>query len=71
MANTPATVPIKKSSQAPAKSSSSAPSSGIARAYERFWGMPLAFVLVVLWLAGVALTGLCALVLYLAVGALL
>jgi hypothetical protein len=67
----PVRIPHKKSPQASAMSSSSAPSSGIARAYERFWEMPLAFVLVVLWLAGVALMGLCALlVLYFSVGVL-
>jgi hypothetical protein len=72
LTNKPAPVRIlqKKSPQASAKSSSSAPSSGIARGYERFWEMPVAFVLVVLWLAGVALTGLCALVLYFYVGVL-
>jgi beta-lactamase regulating signal transducer with metallopeptidase domain len=69
LTNTPATVSIKKSSQASAKSSST-PSSRIARAYERFWEMPVAFLLVVLWLAGVALMGLCALVLYFSVGVL-
>jgi hypothetical protein len=44
---------------------------GIGRAYERFLEMPAVFVLGVMWLAGVALLGSCALVLYLAVSALI
>ena len=36
----------------------------IGQAYERFLGLPPAFVLAVLWVAGVALIGTCALVLY-------
>ena len=37
----------------------------IKRAYERFLDLQVAVVLAILWLAGVALIGLCALVLYL------
>jgi hypothetical protein len=37
----------------------------IVRAYERFLELPVPIVLVVLWLAGVGLVVLCALVLYL------
>ncbi len=36
----------------------------LGRTYERFLGLPPAFVLAVLWLAGVALLGSIALVLY-------
>ena len=56
------------------RSSSSAAhpwSVGIGSAFERFLQMPVAFVLVVLWLAGAALMGSCALLLYLAVSALI
>jgi hypothetical protein len=42
-----------------------------SRAFERFLEMPVAFVLVVMWLAGASLMGSCALVLYLAVSALI
>ncbi len=68
-----ATVPItpKEDPQASPTSSSAAPSSGLGRSYERFLEMPVAFVLVVLWLAGVALMGSCALLVYLAVWALI
>ena len=34
------------------------------RAYERFWELPVPLVLVLLWLAGAALVGLCAAALY-------
>jgi hypothetical protein len=74
LANTPASIPItrKKSPRASAKTSSAAPSSvGIVRAYERFLEKPVTFVLGVMWLAGVALVGSCALVVYLAVRALI
>ena len=74
MASAPAMVPIthKKSPQAPAKRSSTTPSSvGIGIAYERFLEMPVAFVLGALWLAGVALMGSCAFVLYLVLSALI
>jgi hypothetical protein len=37
----------------------------IVRAYEWFLEMPVAVVLVVLWLAGIGLVGFCALALYL------
>lgn len=37
----------------------------IERAYERFLELPVTVVLVVLWLAGTALVGLCVLILYL------
>jgi hypothetical protein len=54
------------------RTSSAAPLSvGIGRVYERFLEMPTVFVLGVTWLAGVALLGSCALVLYLAVSALI
>lgn len=43
---------------------------GIVQAYERFLEMPVAVVLVVLWLAGMGLLGFCALVLYLCQGLL-
>ena len=43
---------------------------GIGRAYERFFEMPGAFVLAALWVAGVALLGSCALVLYIAASVL-
>ena len=43
---------------------------GVPAAYERFLGWPVAVVLAMLWLGGLALLGLCALALYL-VGALL
>ena len=43
---------------------------GIVRAYERFLEIPAAFVLGAMWLAGVALVGSCALVVYLVVSAL-
>jgi hypothetical protein len=32
----------------------------IGRAYERFWELPVPLVLVLLWLAGATLIGLCA-----------
>ena len=44
---------------------------GIDSAFERFLEMPVGFVLGVLWLAGAALIGSCALALYLAVSALI
>jgi hypothetical protein len=44
---------------------------GMDIAYERFLEMPVAFVLGVSWLAGVALMGSCALLLYLVVSALI
>jgi len=37
----------------------------IERAYQRFWELPVPVVLVILWLAGAALVGLCVLALYL------
>ncbi len=43
----------------------------IGRTYERFLELPPALVLLVMWVAGVALLGSIALVLYLAVGTLL
>jgi hypothetical protein len=49
----------------------STPTQGpMARAYERFLEMPVGVVLALLWLAGAALLGSCALVLY-AVGSVL
>jgi hypothetical protein len=36
----------------------------IGRAYERFWELPVPLVLVLLWLAGATLVGLCAAALY-------
>jgi hypothetical protein len=65
---------LKASEATPVQSSTaSAPplSAGIARAYERFLEMPVAFVLGVMWLAGATLIGSCALLLYLAVSALI
>jgi hypothetical protein len=44
---------------------------GIGRAYEQFLEMPVVIVLSMLWFAGAALMGSCALVLYLAVSALI
>ncbi len=44
---------------------------GIDRAFERFLEMPVVIVLSMLWFAGAALMGSCALVLYLAVSALI
>ena len=57
----------------PRTSSDAAPLSAgiVGRAYERFLEMPVALVLVVSWLAGVALMSSCALVVYLAVRALI
>jgi hypothetical protein len=43
----------------------------MARAYERFLEMPVGVVLALLWLAGAALPGSCALVLYAVVSVLL
>ena len=43
----------------------------MARAYERFLKMPVGVVLALLWLAGAALLGSCALVLYAVVSVLL
>jgi hypothetical protein len=61
-----------ESPAASVKTSSAAPLSvGRGRAFERFLEMPVAFVLVVMWLAGAVLMGSCALVLYLAVSALI
>jgi len=37
----------------------------IERAYKRFWELPVLVVLLILWLAGAALVGLCALAFYL------
>jgi hypothetical protein len=37
----------------------------LARSYERFLGLPVAVVLAMMWVAGVALLGSCALTLYL------
>jgi hypothetical protein len=42
----------------------------LERAYERFLELPVPLVLVVLWLAGAALLGTCALALYLFVSLL-
>ena len=55
-------------------SASSAPRLSVAmgRVYEeRFLGMPVAAVLVTMWLAGAAIMGSCALLLYLAVSELI
>ena len=73
MDNASATVPItpKEAPQAFPTSSYAAPSPGIGRSFERFLEMPVAFVFVVFWLAGVALMGSCALLVYLVVGALI
>ena len=70
---TEATAPIEIEATSPVQPrTSSAPLSvGIATAFERFLEMPVAFVLGVMWVAGVALMGSCALVLYLAVSALI
>jgi hypothetical protein len=70
-----ATAPIEATPPAPTvrpRTSSAAPLSvGIGRVYERFLEMPTVFVLGMMWLAGVALLGSCALVVYLAVSALI
>ncbi len=56
----------------PAKPRSSSPwPLTIGLAYERFLELPVAVVLGVMWLAGVALIGSCALVLYLVARALI
>ncbi len=56
----------------PRSSASAAPLSvGAGRVYERFLELPVAFVLGVMWLAGAALVGLCALALYFVVSALI
>ncbi len=56
----------------PSSSATPAPLSvGIGRVYEQFLELPVAFVLGVLWLAGAALMGSCALLLVLAVSALI
>lgn len=70
---TEATAPIQIEATSPVQPrTSSAPLPvGIATAFERFLEMPVAFVLGVMWVAGVALMGSCALVLYLAVSALI
>ena len=54
-------------------SSSAAPSlsAGMGRAYERFLKMPIAFVVVALWLAGAALVCSCVLVVYWVASALI
>ena len=55
----------------PVQQETSAPlSMRIGRAYERFLEMPGAFVLAALWVAGAALLGSCALVLYIAASVL-
>ena len=58
-----ATPPVQQETSAPL-------SMGIGRAYERFLEMPGAFVLAALWVAGAALLGWCALVLYIAASVL-
>ena len=58
-----ATPPVQQETSAPL-------SMGIGRAYERFLEMPGAFVLAALWVAGAALLGSCALVLYIAASVL-
>jgi hypothetical protein len=68
---TEATAPIEATSPVQPRTSSAPLSVGIATAFERFLEMPVAFVLGVVWVAGVALMGSCALVLYLAVSALI
>jgi hypothetical protein len=70
---TEATAPIEIEATSPVQPrTSSAPLSvGIGTTFERFLEMPVAFVLGVMWVAGVALVGSCALVLYLAVSALI
>ncbi len=56
----------------PRSSASAAPmSAGAGRVYEGFLELPVAFVLGVMWLAGAALVGLCALTFYLVVSALI
>lgn len=70
----PAAVTVPAAPVLPRTSSSATPpplSVGIGRVYERFLEMPVGFVLGVLWLAGAALIGSCALALYLAVSALI
>ena len=74
--NPPAEGGVKVSAATPVRprfSSSAAPSlsAGMGRAYERFLEMPIAFVVVAMWLAGAALVGSCVLVLYWAASALI
>ncbi len=70
----PATV-VKVSAETPVRPRSSSAarplSVGVGSAYERFLDMPVAFVLGAVWLAGAALMGSWALVLYLVVSALI
>ena len=74
MADTALTIPATNTSPtAPVKTPSAVPSSAgrSGRAYKRFLELPVALVLGVMWLAGVALIGSCALVVYLVVSALI
>jgi hypothetical protein len=70
----PATV-VKVSAETPVRPRSSSAarplSVGMGSAYERFLDTPVAIVLGVMWLAGAALMGSWALVLYLVVSALI
>ena len=65
--STPVSTPVRPRSPA-----SAAPLSvGAGRVYEGFLELPVALVLGVMWLAGAALVGLCALTFYLIVSALI
>ena len=64
----PEATPARPRSPSPA---SAAPSSvGVESLYGRFLELPVALVLVVMWLAGAALMGTCVLVMYLVASAL-
>ena len=56
--------------RSPSSASAAPPSAGVGSLYGRSLEMPVAFVLVVMWLAGAALMGTCALVMYLVASAL-
>ena len=67
--NWPTTKPRTKP-RASARTTAAPVSTGIGLAYEWFLGLPVAVVLLVLWVGGVALFGACALVAYALVSAL-
>ncbi len=58
-----------RTTAAPAPRTAAPVPTGIGLAYERFLELPVAVVLLVMWVAGVVLLGACALVVYAAVSA--
>ena len=56
--------------RSPSSSRAAPPPVGVGSLYGRFLEMPVALVLVVMWLAGAALMGTCVLVMYLVASAL-